>query len=240
MPLVQYCRKCRAEAPLGDACPRCGGKLPKTGEQLSFGVVRRPVREWFAWNHVLRVALPAWLLAFAVIVAAEAAASGAAGVTALFGQGFLWTMLGLLAVMLAAVLALLLLQGAEQVHYVLDRQGVHARVYVRAGSGAPTLYARFVTPAAAEALAQSDDRDAPPGLMLVRRVTLPWDAVRRVRVWREGATLLFFRPGCWQVLAMRCPLGELAPAEEYVRKKLKRMKHARVVPALAGEKKKKR
>ena len=42
MPLVNYCRKCRTETPLGESCPYCGGRLPKTGEQLSFGIILIP------------------------------------------------------------------------------------------------------------------------------------------------------------------------------------------------------
>ena len=48
MPLVNYCRKCKAEVPLGESCSYCGGKLAATGEMISFGVVRAPVKEWFA------------------------------------------------------------------------------------------------------------------------------------------------------------------------------------------------
>lgn len=234
MPLVNYCRKCRAETPPGEACPYCGGKLGKTGEQISFGVVKVPARDWFSWNEVLRVLLPAWLMAFAGVLAAEAWASGEAGVTALLRQGFLWTMLALLGAVLLSVLALMLLRGPERVHYVLDRQGVHARAYVPQGCAAVRFYARFTSPAAAQRLAGEESRRPPEGLVLVRRVTLPWETVRRVRVWREGGMLLFFRPGYWQVLAMRCPAGEMEGAEEYVRRKLRRFKRARVSPGGKG------
>lgn len=232
MPLVNYCRKCRTETPLGESCPYCGGKLPKTGEQLSFGIIRTPVTDWFSWNDVLRVMLPAWLVALIAVLAAEASATGAAGVTALLRQGLLWVMLGVLAGMLLALLAVLLLRGPERVHFVMDRQGVHARVYVPQGCGALRLYARFTTPEAVERLAAGDDRPPLEGLTLVRRVTLPWESIRRVRVWREGATVLFFHPRYWQVLAMRCPLADLPLAEEYARKKLKRFKRVKVLPPL--------
>lgn len=94
---------------------------------------------------------PAWLVALAAVLAAEARPPGG-GVTALLRQGFLWVMLGLLAGMLAALLALMLLRGPERVHFVLDRQGVHARVYVPEGCGALRLYARFTTPEIVERL----------------------------------------------------------------------------------------
>ena len=80
MPLVNYCKKCKAETPLGESCPYCGGKLAQTGEQISFGVMRRPEKEWFAWNNLLRIVLPVWLLVFVIVVAAEGAAAGPDGV----------------------------------------------------------------------------------------------------------------------------------------------------------------
>ena len=30
MPLANYCRKCKAEVPVGESCPYCGAKLTKT------------------------------------------------------------------------------------------------------------------------------------------------------------------------------------------------------------------
>lgn len=151
--------------------------------------------------------------------------------TALLRQGFLWVMLGLLAGMLAALLALMLLRGPERVHFVLDRQGVHARVYVPEGCGALRLYARFTTPEIVERLAAGDDRPPLEGLTLVKRVTLPWESIRRVRVCARERRFCFFTP----VLAgagQRCPLADLPPAEEYVRRKLKRFKRVKVLPPL--------
>ena len=229
MPLVNYCRKCKAEVPLGESCVYCGGKLAQTGEQISFGVVRAPVKEWFAWNNLLRVALPVLGLVLMTVLAAEAAAAGQKGVIALIEQGFLSTMLGVLALTLAGVWALLVVQGPENVHVVLDKQGVHIRTYLPQGSDL-ALYARFITPQMADKLAADDERPALEGLMLVRRITLPWSAVKRVRIWREGSAILFFRPSLWQAAAVRCPVGELAEAEAYVRKKLKRQKKTKILP----------
>lgn len=236
MPLVNYCKKCKAEVPTGETCPYCGGKLTQTGEQISFGLSRRVVGDWFAWNGLLRIALPVFALAFGVIVGAEALATGSRGVAALLSQGLPETMLGLLALALLAMLVLFWLQGMENVHVVMDRQGVHVRTYI-AGGNPWGLYARFAGEETVRRLAQTDDRPALPGLVLVRRVTLPWNEIRRVRVWREGCTLLFFRPSFWQVAAVRCPVEEMAEAEAFVRKKLKRYKKTKVQPL---EKKKKR
>lgn len=231
MPLVNYCRKCKAETPLGETCPYCGGKLAQTGEQISFGLLRRPERDWFAWNNLLRVALPALLLVFVIVVAAEGAAAGAQGVTALLTGGFLHTMLVMLAVLLAAIWLVFRLQGAESVHVVLDRQGVQVRAYVQQGN-ALSLYARFLSEQTVEKLAAEDERPALEGLTLVRRIVLPWNEIRRVRIWREGSAILFFRPAFWQAAAVHVPVNELEEAEAYVRKKMKRNRKAKVQPVV--------
>ncbi len=229
MPLVNYCKKCKAETPLGESCPYCGGKLSQTGEQISFGLMRRPVREWFAWNNLLRIVLPVWALVFVIVVAAEGAVTGAEGVVALLTGGFLRTMLSLLAAALLVIWLALKMQGMESVHVVLDKQGVQVRTYVQEGN-AMALYARFLNEQAAEKLAQEDERPQLQGLVLVRCVTLPWNTISRVRIWREGCTILFFRPSIWQAAAVQTPVNELEEAEAFVRKKMKRNKKAKVLP----------
>lgn len=237
MPMVNYCRKCKAETPLVETCPYCGGKLAKTNQQLSFGVIRTPVKDWFAWNQVLRVGLPVLGLVLVIAVVAEAVSSGTAGILALFSQGFFVTLMGVFIVMLLLTLALLLLQGPERVHFVLDKQGVHARTYLPVAQPV-RLYARFLTP---ESVEKITDGERPPldGLTLVRYVFLPWAQIKRVRIWREGFALLFYRPTFWQALAVRCPVGELSEAESFIRAKMKRFKKAGVWP-LENEKMKKK
>lgn len=227
MPLVNYCRKCKAETPLGETCPYCSAKLAQTGEQISFGIMRRPVREWFAWNNLLRIALPVWLLVLVMVVAAEGVATGTQGVIALLNGGFLHTMIGLLAAMLAVMWLVLRLQGVESVHVVLDKQGVQVRTYVQQDH-TMALYSRFLSETAVDKLAAEDERPALQGLVLVRRTNLPWSEIRRVRIWREGLTILFFRPSFWQAAAVHVPVNEMEEAEAYVRKKMKRNKKAKI------------
>ena len=64
--------------------------------------------------------------------------------------------------------------------------------------------------------------------------------IRRVRIWKEGSAILFFRPTFWQVASIRCPMSELPEAEALTRKKLKRMKRVKMQPVVKSEKKKKR
>ena len=230
MPLVNYCKKCKTEVPVGESCPYCGGKLTQTGEQISFGVVREPVKEWFAWNALLRIALPVLGLICVFVIAAEAAAAGRQGVIVMLRQGFAETMLWALGLTVVGIWGLLTLQGPEHVHVVLDKHGVWVRTYLPEGSRVG-LTARLLSSDAAEKLEEEDDRPSLDGLMLVRRVFLPWTAVSRVRVWRENGVLLFFRPVFWQAAYVRCPLAELTDAEAFVRKKLKRQKKCRIIPS---------
>ncbi len=238
MPTVNYCRKCKAEVPIGETCAYCGAKLSNTGEQISFGVVRAPVKEWFAWNGFLRVALPVMALIFVTVVTVEACVTGRQGVIALLSEGFTTTMLCLLCGMLGLIWLLLKLQGPENVHVVMDKHGVHVRTYLPEENERGMLL-RFVSVQTAEKLMNEDERPPLPGLMLIRRVSLPWDAIRRVRIWREGAVILFFRPAFWQAAAVRCPLSEFEEAQAYVRKKLKRHRKTRIVPPVKEKSRKK-
>jgi len=210
-----------AEVPQGDNCPYCQKKLTKTGERLSFGRVRLPVRDWFAWNHALRVILPAVLLVAAVALAAEAAFHGESGVRTLFLQGFLTMLAVVTGLLLLAMLLVLVLQGRESIHYVLDRQGVHAYTYLH-HPNTFRLFIRFLTWEAVEAIQK--DELALEGYWLVKRVEIPWSEIKRVRSWRENNCLLFFRPGWWQVLAMKCPSREYGDAEAFVMQKVGKRK----------------
>lgn len=228
MPLVNYCRKCKTETPIGETCPHCGGKLTKIGEQVSFGVVRRPVKDWFAWNQVLRIGLPVLILVLIIAVTVEAIAGGSEGVNDLFSQGFFWTLLGVLGVMLLFILVLLYIQGVERVHYLFDKQGIWARTYLPDPSDLQ-LYSRFLT-SQSIALLEDDQRPKLEGLTLIRRIYIPWQEIRRVRIWHQGFTILLFKPTFWQALAVSCPIGEMTEAEEYIRKKMKKFKKVKVQP----------
>lgn len=229
MPLVNYCRKCKAEVPPGESCPYCGGKLSQSGRQLSFGAAHTPVRDWFGWNGFLRVILPVLAAVFVITLLAEGMATGFNGIAALLKQGFFWQMVGLLAASLGGCWLLLMLQGPEKVHYIIDQQGVQIRTYL-VDPTPVQLYARFLSHGSVEELARSDARPPLEGLTLVRSICLPWAAVRRVRIWREESVLLFYRPCFWQAAAVHCPVEDLEQAEELVRKKLKRFPKVHVFP----------
>lgn len=234
MPTVNYCKKCQAEVPRGETCVYCGGKLTKTGEQISFGAIYKPVREWTSWKPYLRTVLFVWLLIAGGSLAAEAYSSGKNGVAALLAQNYLIWMVVLLFALLGLVFALLYFQQSERVHYVLDKDGVHARTYLEAGNNRQ-LALRFRSSFSCEKLQQTDTRPALDGLVQISRVTIPWSAVRRVCFC--GDTIQFFRPRFWQALAVHCPREEAEAAEEYIRKKMHRFKTVPVLPPEQNKKK---
>ena len=143
MPLVNYCRKCKAEVSNGSVCPRCGSKLTKAGERLSCHYKRTPVTDWFSWNAMLRVAVPVMALVMLTALLAEACAEGETGVINVLTQGFFMTILLFFGVLLLLMLFLLLLQGHEDVRYALDATGsvqaIRAGLDLLSGGGAFAL-----------------------------------------------------------------------------------------------------
>ncbi|MBE5778746.1 MAG: hypothetical protein E7331_05350 [Clostridiales bacterium] len=233
MPYANYCRKCKTETPPGESCPYCGGKLTKTGQRLSFGVTRTPLTDWFCWNEYLRLGLPVIVTIFLISVITELISGGIPALSRLFAGGFTLSILMMVAGLLLLIFLLLFLQGPEKVHYILTKDCVRALTYLEPEAVLP-MYARFVTTQQAQALETTDD--VLPGYRLIRQAELPWNSLSRVRLWREGGVMLFYRPGWWQALSVNVPMEEWEEAEAFVRSKLKRQK-AKVLPE---ERKKKR
>ena len=221
MPLVNYCKKCRCEVSLGESCPHCGGKLAKTGEQVSFGRFNVPVRNWFCWNRLLRIALPVWLLILTAVLLSEGLSGGVNALARLLEAGFAFTMLGLLAGLVVLILVILLLQGPEQVHYLMDREGVHVRTYLSDPTAA-RLSARFTTRGMCSHLEETDPRPPLPGLTQVSRVFLPWNRISRVNLWREGGSVQFYHPFFWEAVAIPIPPEEMECCEAFLGKKAKK------------------
>lgn len=223
MPQRNYCKKCKREVPPGSQCSLCGAKLTKAGERLSYGMVHRPVEDWFSWNAVLRLLVPVIALVWLATVLIEAAVEGARGVQSVFVQGFFWTMMGVLGVGLLATLAMLLLQGRREILYSLDSKGAHASVCLRS-AGAIQLGAHLMTKASADALRLSLAEELDPALSPVRHTDLAWAEVARAQFWPEKHTVLLYHPTWWQAMAIRCPVNEYEATVEYVKHKVYKKK----------------
>lgn len=223
MPLMSYCKKCKMEVPPQSLCPHCGGKLTKSAQRLSWMYERRPVTDWFAWNGVLRIAIPVFLLVFVATVLAEAAADGAAGVILIFTQGFFWQMMQLLGVLLLATLLVLWLQGKEALYYVIDSKGVSRYTYLYHPSRLQ-LYAHLISGQQMEALQSKLPQPTPEGAVCVQFYALNWQDAERAKYWPETHTLLLYKPFWWQAICLHCTETEYTEAETMIRTKLTRKK----------------
>ncbi|MCE5342009.1 MAG: hypothetical protein LLF96_00245 [Eubacteriales bacterium] len=235
MPLINYCSHCKVEVSSMGVCPRCGKRLTKASERLSFKVERKPVADWFSWNAVLRVAVPALLLVLIWAVLFAAVTEGEAGVSNLLRQGLPGTLLAILLLLLAVICLLLALQGRETVRYVLDREGAHAITYLRA-PGTVRLWARLTTKKALETLQADAPDPKPEGLVYLRRADLRWSQVRRAQFWPQTHTALLYRPSWWQTMVIRCDEAEYAQAEAWISAKVSRKRRLKTGRAKKGGK----
>ena len=225
MPYTNYCKKCKSETPAVETCPHCGAKLPRTGERLSLTIRRDPVRDWFCWNAMLRVVVPVVGAVLLLAVMAEALMEGGRGVQGVFVQGFFWTLLLSLGMLLLCIGFLLLLQGRETVRYTLDGKGARACVYLKE-PGRARLYARLMTPEAAAAL-QANAPEPLAGYQYIRSMEIPWAQVRRAGFWPETHTVLLYRPRFWLALSIRCGAADYAEIAAHVLKKIPKKKRTR-------------
>ena len=228
MPWANFCKKCKREVPGGEQCPYCHGKLTRTGERLSFAIVRKPALDWFSWNQVLRVALPALFLVAVATLSLEGMLSGGRGVQALFLQGFFWVLVSVLGLMLLSLLCLLSMQGPEVVRFVLDKDGAHAYTYLQEPTSVE-IHTRFLSKESVEKMQREELQME--GYLLVKQVDVLWKDVKRVRFWEETRRVLLFRPSWWQALAVLCPVEDYAEVEIFLRKKLGRNKAIKMVPS---------
>jgi hypothetical protein len=233
LPLVKVCKKCRSEVEPEEICPLCGSKLPKSSLTLTFDRNHTPVKDWFCWNNLLRIVLPASLLLIGAVLLAEWAAGGGEAVLKLLGGSFLPIVAALLCILLLGVYIMLCMQGREQVHYAMDKVGIHAWTYLEEPTQAQ-LYARFLTPEAIQRL-ETDER-ALPGLVLIRHQYLPWKQIRRAHFWKENAALLLYSPAWWQAMTVYCPYGEIPAVEQMVKAHVKPKKSRMGKPAAGGKK----
>ena len=221
MAFVNYCKKCKAETPAVEVCPYCQKKLPKTNEHLSFGYVFSPARNFFMYNQWLRVVLIVLSATIAIVLLSEGITGGIAGIQKLITQGFIKEMFIIFVFCVAVVFLLLSLRGKEHVHCVLDKDGMHVRVYLKN----PTKWQytlRFCNEKNLELLAK-DERNI-PNFTLVSSAHVLWKECKRIRLWSKGLTLIAYKPKYWQALVICLPIQQYNEIVEYVYLKGKKNK----------------
>ena len=201
MPIVSYCKKCKAEVTAGDTCEICGAKLPKTAMRLSWSCVHRPAVDWLAWNTPLRVAIPVIGLVAIIIVVFEAVQSGPIGLQLLFKTWFFPLVGGLLFATLGAVLIWYLHRGRELNFFVLDHKAAHLQLY---------------------RLKNTDD------LVLLSERHLLWSDMRRIQALPERNAILLYAPANWISMVLYCDSEAYADALEFITKRIEKAKDTRL------------
>ena len=220
MAITAYCKKCHQDVPLGDLCPRCGGKLPRSSARVAWCIRHTPVEDWMCWNAIARILLPAYAVVLGLIVLLEALQGGAEAVQRLLFGGFLLSMALLLVFTVFVALLLLHLQGDDLLDCVVDSRGVHVQQYLLH----PTplrLLLRFRSPAL---MAQTDNSGGTPTLLIAQR-ELSWKDIARVQLWPEKNLVLFYAPQWWMRLALYCTPFTWPDVMTYMRDKVGRKKN---------------
>ena len=227
MPYTNYCKKCKEETPVGETCPRCGAKLTRTGERLSFRMERTPVKDFFAWNAMLRIVVPVIGIVLLTTITIEGFTEGVRGIQSVFIQGFFGVLLGALCVLLLLAYFVLLLQGKETVQYLLDGKGIRVKVYVR-NLRAWQRYSRLLSHQALEALAEEAQEPKDNNLVLVRNTFFAWVQIKRCSTWTETQTILLYAPSFWQVCCIPCTnLQTFEEVYGHLQKKVRQHKRKR-------------
>jgi len=223
MPLTSYCKKCAADVPVSEHCPRCGAKLAANTVRLAWCVDHTPVKDWMSWNAVMRIALPLAAVLLALMLVLELAVGGVAGVETMLAGGVMMAVLGMLALGAALVLLALILQGDDVLDCVMDSKGVHVSQYLPEPT-AVKLLMRLKSPA----LMQQASADAP--MLLLSRRDIAWKDIARVQLWPEKTLMLLYAPAWWLRLPVYCTPFTWADALDMVCDKLGRKKDV-ILPA---------
>lgn len=227
MPLTSYCKKCARDVPVGDRCPRCGAKLAPSAVRLAWCVDHAPLRDWMSWNAVMRVALPVLALALILATALELAVGGVAGVEAMLAGGLAPALVGMLALGVALLTLVFILQGDDVLDCVADSRGIHVQQYLPDPTPVKLL-ARLKSPRRMAELTEDNP------MLLVGQRELAWKDVARVQLWPEKNLLLLYAPAWWLRLAVPCTPFVWADALTMVTDKLGRKKSVRMPRELAA------
>lgn len=217
MPITAYCKKCARDVSVGDTCPHCGGKLPKSAVRAAWCADHTPVKDWMCWNAAMRLLIPVAVTVLAMILLLEGLAGGGEAVEALLRGGLLWSLLGMLGLTAAVLLLALILQGDDIMDCVVDGRGIHVQQYLPQPTPLKLLL-RLRSPRLME------QYDPAEGLLLIGQKELAWKDVARVQLWPEKTLILFYAPAWWMRLALPCTPFTYEDAQSLIRDKIGRKK----------------
>lgn len=213
--------------PVSLRCPHCGGKLAANTVRLAWCVDHTPVRDWMCWNAVMRIVLPVLGLTLLLTILLEAIMSGLTGVAMLLGGGIVFSLLGLLLMLLPMLLLVFILQGDDLLDCVLDSRGLHVQQYLPNPTPLKLLL-RLKSPRLMDNMG-----DEP--FVLIAQKEIAWKDVQRVQLWPEKTMILLYSPRWWMRLSLPCTPFTWDDALSLIRDKLGKKKAVILPPECRQE-----
>lgn len=223
MPIVSYCKKCKKEVPVSDICTNCGKKLPKNSERMSWYYVNIPAKDWVSWNHIMRFFLPVLFFILLLVTVIEGLTRGVEGVKNLLAQGLFQTFLAIGLVMTFLVFILLLFQGKETIHLVIDHLGVHSYTYLVKPSKMKWML-RF------QPIKKKDGQADLTGFVAEKH--LPWANLRGIALWPDQWKILMYYPKFWVAVPLYCTPMNYEEVLGYLSEKLQKKSGIKIKPPI--------
>lgn len=198
MAITAYCKKCGLDYPMTEICPRCGAKLGRNTGRVAWCVDHTPARDWMSWNEAMRIILPVGALVLALILGLEAASGGGKAVEELLRGGLVYTLLGLVGLLILLMLLVFVLQGEDVLDCVVDSRGVHLMQYLPD----PTPFKLILHLRSPRLMAQV--RESGEDIVLIAQHDLAWKDIARVQLWPERTMILFYAPTWWMRVYLPC------------------------------------
>lgn len=213
--LVYYCAKCQRQNGRPQ-CESCGRGLGNPSVRYVWEDSRMALADSYRLGLLVRIALTATVLTVLVMLALEYILTGPSAFTSFFySTGILKASLLMgFAVILLGLLALLL-QGREEVQYMMDPKGVLKRTWIQ-----PTrarCWARFIR---YDKGAFQPNNEGKP-FLLAHEEYLVWADAARYRLSPRAGRIILYRPYNFVFLVLWLPRGEYDGAAEMVAAKLR-------------------
>ena len=170
----------------------------------------------------MRLLLPVLGATLALVLLLEAIAGGPSGVAAMLGGGLIPALLGIMALILAVMLLVFILQGSDLMDCVVDSRGIHVQEYLPDPT-AMKLLLRGKSPRLLDSLGEDN-------LLLIASREIAWKDIARVQLWPEKTMILFYAPKWWMRVSLPCTPFTWEDALEFIRDKIGKKKNVALPP----------
>lgn len=217
---VFYCKKCKADSAT-PVCEHCGAPIASLNhnERFKWRMRRLPVADVLAIGAALRILLFTVMALLLALFIGELifAADKQAALRMFTASGVLpWALIAL-GGGAALALAVLALQGREDILYVLDNRGAHLQTWI-----APSrikCYARFLP---YESYNITPDPEGNPGIPVFESHLL-WEDVARFEIRRRAGRIDLYRPSGFRFLSLYPEREEFDMVLAYITPRMKQL-----------------